>query len=233
MAQMGENTLASELNRKIEEKIAEIDAVAEEFPCVIIVHNIRSQGVEYMSPRGRRILGVSLEELKNMGKDYHDRFFNPEDAKEYVPRLFAMVERNNSDEIISFFQQVRPSEGHPWSWYFSTTKILLRDQEGQPLLTITQAYPVNSGPDQTTTVERLLEEKDFLKNNLAKFVKLTERECSVLRLLALGKTVGETAREMSISDATVEAHRRSIKKKLETSSFYELTQYARAFDLIS
>lgn len=221
-----------DLEIKIRNKIAELDRFADEMPSVIIVHNMKTHAVEYMSPRGRKILGVSLEELKSMGTEYYTRFFNPEDAKDYVPRIFSLLERNSCDEIISFYQQVRASEAYPWSWYFSTTKIFLRDEEGLPILTITQAYPVDESHNEACRAERLHEEENFIKNNLSKFVRLSYSETEVLRLLALGKSAVETARELSISDATVEAHRRNIKKKLETDSFYELTQYARAFDLV-
>ena len=221
-----------ELEIMIRNKIAELDRFADEIPSVIIVHNMKTQAVEYMSPRGRKILGVTLEELKSMGTEYYTRFFNPEDAKDYVPRIFGMLERNTSDEVISFYQQVRASDADPWSWYFSTTKVFLRDQQGSPVLTITQAYPIDENHNEAFKARRLHEEENFIKKNLSKFVRLSYNETEVLRLLALGKSAVETARELSISDATVEALRANIKKKLETDSFYELTQYARAFDLI-
>ena len=216
-----------ELDQRIRNKIAGIDAVADELPCVIIVHNIKTHAVEYMSSRGQKILSVSLEELKAMGKDYHMRFFNPEEAKKYVPKIFGMLERNNSDEVVSFYQQVRASEAEPWSWYFSTSKIFLRDHEGLPLLTITQAYPI----DEHHKLEQLSTES-FLKNNLARFAKLTEQECEILGLLAIGKSAEEAAHELSLSTSAIEALRKSIETKLETDSFYELIQFARAFELI-
>lgn len=218
--------------RKISEKIAEIDAVAEDIPAVVIIHNIRNLTVEYMSPRGRRILNVSLEELKQMGADYFTRFFNPEDARDYVPRIVDLITRNNCDEVISFFQQVRASEAHPWDWYFSTTKILLRDDEGLPLLSITQAYPVDSIDHRMNKIDELLEDVNFQRNNIAKFATLTDRECEVLRLLALGKSVAETASEISMAEVTVERYRSNIRKKLNVGSVFELIQFAKVFKLI-
>jgi DNA-binding CsgD family transcriptional regulator len=50
--------------------------------------------------------------------------------------------------------------------------------------------------------------------------------------MALGKSSSETAIELFISLGTVDTHRKNIRNKLETKSYFELTQYARSFDLI-
>ncbi|MDR3393874.1 MAG: response regulator transcription factor [Parasulfuritortus sp.] len=62
---------------------------------------------------------------------------------------------------------------------------------------------------------------------------LTSREQSVLRLLAKGRRSNDTARELGISPATVDVHRRNIKRKLQISSIAELTRYAVREGLLS
>ncbi|MVN91221.1 hypothetical protein GO816_08820 [Mucilaginibacter sp. HME9299] len=79
---------------------------------------------------------------------------------------------------------------------------------------------------------RLLEENNFLRKNFSLYKKLSHREREVLRTLAMGKSAAKTAEELFISTNTVETHRKNIRQKLGTTSFYELSQYARAFDLI-
>jgi two-component system NarL family response regulator len=55
---------------------------------------------------------------------------------------------------------------------------------------------------------------------------LGRREQDVLRLLAKGQRSIEIAAELAISPATVDVHRRNIKKKLGISSIADLTRYA-------
>jgi DNA-binding CsgD family transcriptional regulator len=221
------------LEKKMRLKIDSIAAIAEELPGVLLIHNVQKQmAVEYISPRGEKGLNASLDEIKRMGTKYYNQYFNPEDAKEYVPRIIELLQRNDDDEIMTFFQQVRTIEGKPWSWYLSTVKIFMRDEQGDPLLSITMAFPVDPLHHVTSKVSRLLEENSFLRRNFHKFSELSEREREVLKLLALGKSAQETAEELYITVSTVETHRRNIKHKLDTHSFYELTQYARAFDLV-
>ncbi|WP_207428150.1 LuxR C-terminal-related transcriptional regulator [Pedobacter sp. SYSU D00535] len=221
-----------DLPQEIVEKIKGIDAVANDFPGVIIIHNIITLQVVYMSERGQKMLGFSLKQLQELGPEYHNKFFNPEDAKDYIPQIMGLLQRNNTDEVISFFQQVRASEADEWSWYMSTIRILARNKNGEPLLTINFAAPIDPENHNTPKVQRLLDENDFLKKHYHEFSQLSEREQAVLKLLAVGKSSHEIARELFISTATADTHRRNIRQKLKANTSYELAQYARAFNLI-
>jgi two-component system, NarL family, response regulator NreC len=55
---------------------------------------------------------------------------------------------------------------------------------------------------------------------------LTERELEVLRLVALGHTNSEIAKQMHISARTVETHRANLQAKLGISGRPELVRYA-------
>lgn len=55
---------------------------------------------------------------------------------------------------------------------------------------------------------------------------LTERELEVLRLLALGYTNAEIAKQMYLSPRTVESHRANLQAKLGRSGRPELVRYA-------
>jgi two-component system, NarL family, response regulator NreC len=61
---------------------------------------------------------------------------------------------------------------------------------------------------------------------------LSERELSVLRLIALGHTNGEIASELHLSVRTVESHRSHIQQKTGQSSRAELVRYALEHRLI-
>ena len=61
---------------------------------------------------------------------------------------------------------------------------------------------------------------------------LSQRECEVLRLLALGHTNQEIAKALYISVRTAETHRAHIMKKLGLSNRAELVRYALAHDLM-
>jgi DNA-binding NarL/FixJ family response regulator len=62
---------------------------------------------------------------------------------------------------------------------------------------------------------------------------LGKREKQVLRLIAEGQRSAAIARRMSITVATVEAHRRNILRKLQLHSAADLTRYAIRQGLVS
>lgn len=221
------------LQKKIEEKISHLKKIADDSPSVIIVHSLKDQSVQYMSPRGLKTLRVTMEELKKMGADYHPRFFNMVFAEIYTPKILGLMERNNNDEIVSFVQQVRASEKEEWTWYLSCTKIFMRDDEGRPISVITHAIPLDPKLYiDSAKAERMLEENNFLRKNHTLFNSLTNREKEILRLMALGNSSARIAKQMHISEKTANTHRRNVKKKLNAKTNYDLVRFAQAFDLI-
>lgn len=220
------------LEQRIQQKIEEASPMLDQLPGVAVIHNIRDFNVVYMSPRGYKPLNVTLEEIIAMGGEYHTRFFNQEDAKDYVPKLAGMLERNNNEEIVSFFQQVRPSEQADWQWHLSSIKIFMWDDEGQPLLTLTIAMPIDPQHHITSKVERLLEENNFLRRQKDLFAALTRREKQILALMARDKTSLDISKELFLSEETVKTHRRNIKKKIAAQNQYDVIKFAQAFDII-
>ena len=55
---------------------------------------------------------------------------------------------------------------------------------------------------------------------------LSDREFEVMRLIASGKTVGEIARLLSLSESTISTYRGRILEKLGVKNSAEITQYA-------
>jgi DNA-binding CsgD family transcriptional regulator len=215
----------------IERKISGIDKISDDIPGVVIIHLIEDLSVQYISKRGQIYLGRTLDELKLSGPAYYN-YFNKEDLDDYLPKVKELFARNKINESVSYFQQVRKDEALPWSWHFSTSKILMQNPEGNPLLSITISLPVDAEQHVNPKLERLLEEYIFFRKNKELFGSLTVREKEILRLLALSRSANEIAGELVISSHTVETHRKNLRKKLNITSSYQLNKFALAFDLI-
>ena len=220
------------LQENAERKIRELSNYAHNLPGVIIIHDLQG-AVVWMSENGLAMLNSSLEQIRQLSADeYYSRFFNPEDAKDYVPKILSLLESNNDENMCTYFQQVRLSQTADWTWHMSSTKVFMRDDEGHPLYTITMAFPIDSMHHMVSKAERLLRENNFLRKHYHQFDRLSKREKEILRLFVLGKSSGEIADQLFISEHTVDTHKRNIKSKLKANSMFELGEYARAFDLI-
>jgi len=221
-----------ELERQTEEKINTIRIFEKDVPAVVIVHDLADFSVVYMSQRGLDYLQTDLQSIRVSSAEYHARYFNMEDAKVYAPKILDLVARNNTEDLVTYFQQVRSSPDLPWTWHMSSTKILLRDKNGAPRLVITLAMPVETEHPMATKIERLLEEHAFLQRNQKIFASLTKRETEILKLMALGYSSQELAEKLHITESTANTHRRNIRSKLNAETPYDITRFAQAFDLI-
>ncbi|RYY37306.1 MAG: LuxR family transcriptional regulator [Sphingobacteriaceae bacterium] len=220
------------LPKAVIDKINDFAPYAEQMPGVVIIHLVGDFPVLYMTSNGLEQLGVTLEELQQIGTQYYHRYFNIEDIDTFVPKLRALLQGDVSNQSISFFQQVKLAGKNEWTWHMSSVRVFMRDEEGKPLLTITISFPISEMKHVEAKAERLLEENNFLRRNSKAFATLSKREKEVLSLVAKGKTSQEIAETLFISSETVQTHRRNIKQKLGISTAFAFTEYALAFDLI-
>lgn len=213
-------------------KIKSFAPYAELMPAVVIIQQLEPFLPVYMSSRGLKELGITGEELQNMGTDYLANFFNLEDSEDYLHQLRALLQKGDPEETFSFFQEVKFKQNDEWTWHIASTRIFARDEQGKVSHIITVAIPISEMKHIPNKAERLLKEKKFFNVNREKFDTLGKREREILKMVALGKSSTEIAEDLHISTLTVQTHRKSIKQKLNISSSYQFTLYAHAFDLI-
>ncbi len=216
----------------IEEKIEQFAPVAEKLPGVVVVHKLDGFAPVYMSSMGLDLLGMTLEELKEVGEDYSKRFLNEDFMDDYLAFLRKTLKEKRDDHTYNFFHQVQLKEGEDYVWYNSTIKVFHKDEQGTPTHSVTIAFPLGDLQHIPQKAERMLDESFFLKRNRQKFHSLSNRGKEILRLVALGKTSAEIAEELHLSSETVNSHRKVVKQKLGITSNYQFTKYARSFDLI-
>src|SRR5688572_24700188 len=105
------------LNQIIRQKISAVAAVTDEMPAVVIIHELPDFTVRFMSKTGLELLDVTHDEIVGLsGREYFQRFLNMDDVNDYVPKISKMLEQN-TDDSISYFQQVRTSRVQGWDWY--------------------------------------------------------------------------------------------------------------------
>jgi hypothetical protein len=208
-------------NEIIEKKIAEIAAIEDDMPGVIIIWNADDFSLRYMSRRGRDFIGMTIDDIQQMGVNYHTTILNPDDSVEY-----------NNEEILSLFQEVRPPQQIDYTWFITGCKVLIRDNEGYPILLIGMSIPIDSVLEMAQKAQRILSENNFMHENIHLFKSLTKREKELLRLFAIGSSNQKIASDLFISVETVATHRKNIKRKLGCKSNYDCTYFAQVFNLI-
>lgn len=214
------------------EKVKLLLLSPDEFP-VFIIHAMPTNTVMYMSPAGLEQLGIDLAAVRALGNSYYERFFNYEDAQNYLNQwnLFSK-DINNKGNWFTYFQQVHLDEKANFNWFLSISKVLMYDEQQKPLFALTIPLQLNQYLPILPKLERIISENAFIKNNIEKFSLLTKKEKEILRLMALGKTIKEIELNLFISEKTIRTHRRNIKLKLKIKNDVAIVQYAQAFNLI-
>ncbi len=219
------------IQEQMDSKIAHILTYENEIPGIIVIHNLQDFSVAHMSESGLKILQTNLKDLKILGLDYYKTYLNP-DSYEYLTKFMELIYHSKDGEDISFLQQIRANEHEDWKWYASNSKIFFRDEKGIPILSVSYVIPITGKQFFGSKIQRAFNENIFLKKNQHLFATLTKREKEILIQMALSKSSDEIAAKNNISKATVDTHRRNIRRKIGFENFYEIVSFAQAFNLI-
>jgi DNA-binding CsgD family transcriptional regulator len=206
--------------------------VADELPTPLIIHETETMDIIYMNKIGLDGLDATLEEIQGINtKQYHIRFFNSDDSDDYVPKVL-MVIKGETDQPVSYFQQVRKPGDKEWRLYASNTKVFARDDSGKVTHMITIAALIDPVHHINAKISRLMDDVSFFRENNSLFLKLTKREREVLKYMAEGMNSGEISDKLFISITTADTHRKNIRKKLGLKNTYDPVKFAQAYNLI-
>ena len=212
--------------------IKAIDGISKHLPVIVIIHNITTGGIISMSELGLHDLKITLDEITKLGNKYVRKFLNPYDLSNYFPQVLKLFKNNKQNETFTYFQQARANSTEDWRWYLSSTKILMLDENNNPYLSITTSKPIYNLVSFTYKIDRILDEKEYVESNSSSFNQLTKREKQIIALMADGKTTIEMAKLLNIAAATIEQHRKNIRKKLQIKNLADLLKFAQAFDML-
>ncbi|HAS44912.1 MAG TPA: helix-turn-helix transcriptional regulator [Microscillaceae bacterium] len=151
----------------------------------------------------------------------------PGDFDKSARLLAAHLTSDRKQLPISFVQRLKVSDDQDFEGIFTVTN---RIQHSPELVSI--GFKLSELGIVGNKMNRLFEETLYVRENYQKFTQLTTREIEIITLLALGYQNNEIADQLFISKATVEQHRKNLKKKLEIKRFVDLIRFAQAFDLI-
>ncbi len=80
--------------------------------------------------------------------------------------------------------------------------------------------------------DKIAEENNYIKNNIAAYGSLTQREKMVISLLVHGFDMCTIAGQMGITESSVQNYQRSIREKISINNTKALYKFARTFEII-
>ncbi len=220
------------LERKIREGAFSIEEVGNYLPGNVLVTNLNSLSTEYMNHSGCNILNHSVEELKELGTEYFQRFFVPEEMNLFVPAYLTMQQQQNPDFIYNFAHRVKNMQDLSYKWYFASAKLMYTPGCAIASKMLLIVNEVNSAGNIAKKINKVLDETEWMKKHFNQFCRLTKREKEIITLVVSGKNSTAIADALCISKLTVNTHRRNIAEKLQLKTFSSLYRFASAYGLV-
>lgn len=220
------------IRQQATEKLGRLEAIAADLP-FFILHDLRDFSIVYVAERGLPLLGASLAEIRRQGRQCYERLFQESESESTLSEIFECINQTVDEEKwLSDFRRVTRGSALNMKWYLSATRLFLRDERGEPLLSFSFALPLDPDHHLSEKAGRLMAENVLLKANYERFLSLTKREKELLRYMASGHTAAEMGAAMHLAEGTIHTHRRNIKRKLGARSHYDLVQLAQVFNVI-
>lgn len=186
-----------------------------------------------MNRSGCNILNHSAEELAELGTEYFQRFFVPEEMNVFVPIYLTMQQQQQPDCIYNFAHRVKNMQDSSYKWYFASAKLMYTPGCAIASKMLLIVNEVNSAGNIAKKINKVLDETEWMKKHFNQFCRLTKREKEIITLVVSGKSSTAIADALCISKLTVNTHRRNIAEKLQLKSFTQLYRFASAFGLVT
>jgi DNA-binding NarL/FixJ family response regulator len=220
------------LQQDFSKRLAKLKLVADQLPAAIIVHRAADLHVVYMNQPALDALGIETTQIRELNGDAHQSsFFMTAERMDYLQQIRCLI-KNNTDDLVCYFQQIRNQRSKTWVLFVSNTKVFCRNASGEVSYIITTSNNLEQVQHFSPKIIRMVDEMSFLQANNPLFLKLTKREKEVLRCIALGMNSGEISSRLFISPATVDTHRRNLRSKLCLKNNYDTVRFAQAYNLV-
>jgi PAS domain S-box-containing protein len=217
---------------------------AESATCApYLVSCFERPAILYLSPRFEDITGYSCQQFQNEGLKFLFSVIHPADVPSVSDRIArAHYELATHDsppkEPLELEYRIRRADGTV-VWIRELKQIVsFRDRRKDHILgcflDITaeregQAATVNALLKKEKDIHGLLEvavDYQSSRNSTCKAIQISKREKEVLKLVAAGSSSKQIAAELSISENTVETHRRRLLAKFKVNNSTALIQEA-------
>jgi DNA-binding CsgD family transcriptional regulator len=227
------NTELEVLQEKVKEltrRCTFLGKIVNEVPANIYLSDLE-KGVVWCNKTNEETLGYTLEEMLRMGGlQYFREIVHPDDQN--IPADSIVHYKNYSGAEYGGVFRAKHKNEEEYKWFVGWAKAFTNDNKGavKELLCV----DVDLSPRMNTEAQLIAALRENLKqkNNLL-IQSLRKREIEILTLVSQGLSTKEIARQLYLSDHTVQTHRRNIQRKLGTSNVAELVLLAREAGLVS
>ncbi len=193
------------------------------FPGMVQINRKSDLKLLYMNEEGQKLTGISPVALENKWDSNVIKHGHPGNLELIWSHIRKFGERDDSEEILTYFQYLRKEPGEEYRWFLSMKKIFNEKYN------YTLAIPLSRMDHLANALKPYAEANFLITKNYQYFESLSKREKEVLKMVCNGLSTKEISDKLFISTHTFITHRKIIKNKLHTKSHIEMVKLGELF----
>ncbi len=203
--------------------------LCDECKQVALVRNMDTNLVCHINDAAQEYFGLSKQEIEQKGISFVKKILHPDFQHVYPVAMTFIADPDNFNKPYEYIYLFKTANG--WRWTYTCFQIMALHPDGRPRYIVCVADDVNNILNSNHNTEKFVSEIDGLNNlQLDRYLTLSCREKEILRLISKEYTTNEIARQLFISKATVDSHRKHLLRKLNVKSAIGLAKYSLLFD---
>lgn len=139
------------------DQLAFYKSLIEHSPHFVYVYDLSQQTNLYCNPSLLNFLGLTQEQVKNLGKDFLPHILHPEDYA-FLEDASKRLDKVSEGEVILWDYRMKDHKGI-WYWFHSASYIYAYSSEGHPKILVGTAYDI-SQKKQLEMMARTAEDKN-------------------------------------------------------------------------
>jgi DNA-binding CsgD family transcriptional regulator len=215
------------LNKVLEKSDVDLDYIAKSTGALIHTNHTHDFSLGYVDKTTLEKVDLDLETIHTLGNRYIQMIVEPESMKQVTEILVNYLANGDKAKPLALFQKFRHTLDGEYNLHLTvcTYNERLNTYFGLD-------FKVNELGNLSHKMARVHEEDAFSRKYFTQFNTLTERERSILALIAQGYTDHEISEQLGCARHTARTHRKNIRTKLGVHTTAEMVRFALAFDLI-
>lgn len=203
--------------------VSEIE-ILNQVPALIHIRNQKTGQITWWNAEWMRAFHFDKKEFERDSMSCIIKILHPDDAS--LLQFSNDFYLHNSGNQFGGTIRVKYPGTKEWSWLVGVSKVIKWGRDGKPVETLAVFV------DFTRIIHTELQIKDALHEALRirngdTINKITSREKAIIHLLIEGLSSREIGKKLSISEFTVNTHRRNIMLKLGVKKISELISTAK------
>ncbi len=190
-------------------------------------NDVNTLAIKYLEQKGCEIFGTSLEKIQQIGPNFIKDCVHPKDLHHCIEQLNDFAAKKDEQETLTYVQRIKTIGSEKYLPYFTCVKLNLKKN-----IFSCVTLPFSDIDSFEQEVTNLLDEADYINQNIILYHSFSKREKEVISKVCEGFSAKEIGEQLFLSTFTIEKHKKNIYQKGNFKTKNNLIKFALNFNLL-